>query len=176
VALRKWLTSWPPLTCGATFGVPAASPQTGTDSETFVFRPGDVRRLSWRLRLVQLRQSARQAYDLMHLGQGTVERLCAALLLAAAFFLVGFVVAILVARIGPAYALALAGGALVVVFLPGALLVLGPSDEELEGRRGELNCPYCDEVILARAVKCKHCGELLAGPVGVPTGRPMEGR
>jgi hypothetical protein len=140
----------------------------------------------------------------MHLGHGTVERLCAALVLAAAFFSVGFFVTALVARIGPAYALTLAGGALAVVFLPGSLLVLGPSDEELEERRAALrehlaearvaqealdeearaeeealkekaraearrpppppptrHCPYCDEVILARAVKCKHCGELL---------------
>jgi hypothetical protein len=67
--------------------VPTANPQKDTNSETYVFQPGDVRRLSWRLRLVQLRQSARQTYDLMHLGQGTVERLCAALLFSAAFFL-----------------------------------------------------------------------------------------
>jgi hypothetical protein len=114
-----------------------------------------------------------------------------------------------VARIDPAYALAMAGGALVVVFLPGAFLVLGASDEVLEGQQAALSehlaearlaqealdeekarrehetleeetraravqlapppprpvptrhCPYCDEVILARAVKCKHCGELL---------------
>jgi hypothetical protein len=183
------------------------------DAETYVFQPGDVRRLSWRSRLVQLRQSARQAYDLMYLGHGTVERLCAALVLAAAFSFVGFIVAVLVARVGPAYALVLAGGVLVVVFLPGAFLVLGPSDEELEGRRAVLSehlaeayvaqealdqeeeewararaeqealetearagarrrppppprprtrhCLYCDEEILARAVKCKHCGELL---------------
>jgi hypothetical protein len=102
-----------------------------TPSGGYVFRPGDVRRLSWRLRLIKLRWSARQAYDLMHLGSGTAARLCAALVLGTVFCL-GLLIVALVARISAVYALSLAAGVPAVVFLSSAFLLLGPSDEELE--------------------------------------------
>ena len=36
-----------------------------------------------------------------------------------------------------------------------------------KGDRGkdQINCPYCSELILKKAVKCKHCGEFLSGQI-----------
>jgi hypothetical protein len=43
------------------------------------------RHVSWLLQSVQIRQTARKAFDLTHLGTGSAERLCSALILGAAF-------------------------------------------------------------------------------------------
>jgi hypothetical protein len=194
--------------CGRLLRIPARSspPTSSTRSEKYVFRPGDVGRISWKLRLTRLRRGVRQAYDLMPLGSGTAGRLCAAMALASAFF-VGLLVVAIATQISPVYALSLAGGVFAAILLPSAVLLLGPSDKDLEARwvmlledlvsaRAALKphetlreesaarareeeerprkdaeakarrpppktrrCPYCAEVILWRALKCKHCGE-----------------
>jgi hypothetical protein len=96
-----------------------------------------VRRLSFALRIIRLRLSARATFDQMRLGTGTGERLCAALILGVFFFLALLVVS-LIARFETQSGLLLAGGALVAIFIPNAILILGSSDESLETNRRQM--------------------------------------
>jgi hypothetical protein len=190
---------------GATLCLPGREDSPVSDDHAF--QPGAVGRLKRRLRFIRLRQAARQAYDLMHLGSGAGERFCAALVLGGAFFLVFLIVAI-ACRLGPAQTFAPAALALAAVLIPSAVLILGPNDDDLEAQRHKVarqlaaarqaqaaraaeeeveevlpaeppsravypvarrrhpaaatkRCPFCAEVILSQAVKCKHCGEFL---------------
>lgn len=112
------------------------APRFGTDSLLATGEPvrGSVRELAWTLRLIRLRQRVRSAADLLRLGTGTGERLCAALILcvvvAATVLAVAFVV-----RCGTANGLLLAGGVLLGTFLPSLILILWGTDEELEADR-----------------------------------------
>ena len=180
---------------------------------------------------MQIRQSARWAFDLVRFGAGPAERLCAALILAA-FFVLTVLGISLAAKLGRDYGLMLAGVTLVSVIGTSAVLVLWTlSDERLEAERERLGeeliglrereaevgdavaeedakreeaaehvrgereeaaehergerergererdereqaqrearrprtkkCPFCREVIPIRALKCRHCGEIL---------------
>jgi hypothetical protein len=77
----------------------------------------------------------------MHLGSGTAERLCAALILSGAVFGSAFAASV-VAGVGVAVGLVLSGAAMTVAFVSSAVLILGPSDEDVEAavtlRRGQL--------------------------------------
>lgn len=90
-----------------------------------------ARRLSQSLRLIRLRQLVRTALDLLRLGTGTGERLCAALIISAIVFGV-VLVASIAGRIETVNALYLAGGTLLGIFIPIAILVLWSSDNSLE--------------------------------------------
>lgn len=177
----------------------------------------NIRRRSWLLQSIVIRQTARKAFDLTRLGTGPWERLCSALILGAAFFLPTLFVFWLIG-LGPIIGGSLAVAALFTVLATCAILVLWSSDEDLEKERvrvkAELDalredaaiektqrqaagaaaeeefdfsaprpvhqvrpiavpppsapaapatwrCPYCKETIIAGAVKCKHCGEIL---------------
>src|SRR5947209_4568080 len=95
--------------CGAAVSVPAVAgpkstspagqpkavdPQTGPVGEpkgqTSI--QARMRRASWLLQSVRIRQAARKAFDLTHLGNGAAERLCSALILGAVFFFLVLVV------------------------------------------------------------------------------------
>jgi hypothetical protein len=88
-------------------------------------------RLAHRLRLLVLRKSVRDFYELMHLGSGTAERICASLILGGASF-GGTLVLASALGLSVVYGLLLAGTALLVVIVPSAILILGPPDSELE--------------------------------------------
>ena len=181
------------------------------------------RRVSWVLQSVRIRQTARKAFDLTRLGNGSAERLCSALILGAIFFLAALLVCSL-AQLQPVYVMGISFLGLVSTMLASSILVLWRSDAELARDRpilaSELNrlkdlvidlkeqqaerwqadlltsletkaqmeaeaaaredarraeearrqaeesarpryCPYCKEVIQRRALKCKHCGEIL---------------
>lgn len=100
----------------------------------------DIRSRSRLLKSVLIRQAARRAFDLAHLGTGPAERLCAALILAAVFVMVALGVS-LAAKLGTSYGLILAGTALVSVVGTSAVLVLWKRDdaalEEERKRVGE---------------------------------------
>jgi hypothetical protein len=175
----------------------------------------NIRRRSWLLQSILVRQTARKAFDLTRLGTGTLERLCSALILGAAFFLPTLFFFGLIG-LGPIIGGSLAIAALLTVLATCAVLLLWSSDEDLEKQRVQVKaeldvlreevaieeaqrqatlagaeeefnlppprpvhqiqpiavpsasavratwrCPYCKETIVAGAVKCKHCGELL---------------
>jgi hypothetical protein len=67
----------------------------------------------------------------MHLGSGTAERLCAALIQGSAVF-GGNLITSAVAGLVLANGLLLSGAALAAVLFPSAVLVLGPADDDLE--------------------------------------------
>ena len=90
-----------------------------------------IRRVSWLLQSVRIRQTARKAFDLTHLGNGPAERLCSALILASAFVFVVLLLGYL-AKLEPHYVLGLAGVALVSVMVTSGVLVLWKSDAVLE--------------------------------------------
>jgi hypothetical protein len=90
-----------------------------------------VRRVSWLLQSVRIRQTARKAFDLTRLGTGPAERLISAMVLGAAFFFVVLLLAHLVG-LGRGYVVGLALVAFVTVMATSAVLVLWKSDAELE--------------------------------------------
>jgi hypothetical protein len=89
------------------------------------------RYVSWLLQSVQIRQTARKAFDLTRLGNGQAERLCSALVLGAAFFFVVLLLAHL-AKLQTNYVIGLAAVALVSVMATSGVLVLWKSDADLE--------------------------------------------
>jgi hypothetical protein len=80
-----------------------------------------IRHLRGEIRIIALREAARQAYDLMGLGNTTATRLCAALALASVFLIAALGVSI-VERFPPSQALPIAGAAFTIVLLPSAVL------------------------------------------------------
>ncbi len=168
----------------------------------------DIRRLSFRLHFLVYRQAARRVLDLFRFGNGTVERLTAAMVIGALFFLVIILVS-LFTSVPISVGLSFSATALVVAWATSAIFVFGKADEDvaeeidqtrdqLEERRREAEllveeaddneiraeepsdrrerhlpnrrerraprstrCPFCDEVIQIRALKCKHCGEIV---------------
>lgn len=96
----------------------------------------DLRRRNFLLRTVKIRQAARWSFDLVRFGDGPVERLCAALILAA-FFVIGTLVVSLVAKLGTDYGLTLAGIALGSVIATSAVLVLWTIDDERLAEKGK---------------------------------------
>jgi hypothetical protein len=165
-----------------------------------------IRRLSFRYYFLVYRQAARRVLDLFHLGQGVGERLAAAMVIGALFFLVILLVSFL-SKAGLEVALGIGGTALFVAWGTSAVFVFGPSDDALtqeieqtrttleerrldaavlaeetarqaakrdeleeeeeeagrvgrQARRGQrparsTRCPFCDELIAVRAVKCR---------------------
>ena len=67
----------------------------------------DIRRQSWRLKSVAIRQAARQLFDLTRFWSGRLVRWCSSLILAAAFFLLFLLVAG-VLRLGVGFTLTIA--------------------------------------------------------------------
>jgi predicted nucleic acid-binding Zn ribbon protein len=93
-----------------------------------------IRLLSWRLRSILIRQAARRMFDLTHLGQGPLERLCSSLILGCLFLLVTLLLFLLI-RLPTLYGVALAIVALVTVQVTSAVLILWPADNALEQER-----------------------------------------
>lgn len=91
----------------------------------------DVRRMTFRLYFLTLRQGARRFLDLFRFGNGTAERLAAAAVIGGLFFLVIILVAILAGTpIGAGIGIATA--ALLVAWGTSAVFVFGGSDEQIE--------------------------------------------
>lgn len=86
--------------------------------------------LAFQLKIIRMRRSARWVLDQFQFGSGTAERLAAGLVLAAVFFLGLLGVGALAGWPLPT-ALLLGGVALGSALITSAVLVLGPSDEEL---------------------------------------------
>lgn len=89
------------------------------------------RKLFLQLRLMILRQSARRMYDLLQLGSGIAERLCAAIMLGFVFF-VGSLTISATNDVPVTNGLILAASALLAVLVPSLFLILGPPDEDIE--------------------------------------------
>ena len=96
-----------------------------------------VRRAYRLLRSVRIRQTARKAFDLTHLGTGPAERLCSALILGAAFFFVVLVLAHL-AKLQADRVVGLSILAFTSVMAASGVLVLWKTDEQLEELGGRL--------------------------------------
>jgi TM2 domain-containing membrane protein YozV len=90
-----------------------------------------VRRRSWKVKSILIRQVARKAFDLTHFGQGAFERIASALVLGAMFF---FVALIVCSAIGLEirYGLGIAAAELITVMATSAALVLWSTDEGLD--------------------------------------------
>jgi hypothetical protein len=171
----------------------------------------EIRRLSFRHYFLVYRLAARRVLDLFRFGNGTAERLAAAMVIGALFFLVILLVSILTAA-PVALGLGIGATALLVAWATSAVFVFGNPDDVvaqeidqtrdlLEERRREAEllveeakhegeqeyeeirradypaqrkpreqratrCPFCDEVIPTRALKCKHCGGNGVAPAG----------
>ena len=107
---------------------------------------------------VRIRQTARKAFDLTHLGNGPVERLCSALILGAVFFFVVLLLAHL-AKLEAPYVLGLAGVALVSVMATSAVLVLWKSDAALEEEAPRLKKELADLRFAALEAKAEREAE-----------------
>lgn len=96
-----------------------------------------VRTLSRRLRLLDMRRSARWVLDQFRFGTGSAERLAAATVLAVLLVLavLGAAAAL---RLPAPFVLAVGGVVLLTAVVTSGVLVLTPPDGELAGRREEL--------------------------------------
>jgi hypothetical protein len=91
----------------------------------------EAQRLTRRLRSLTFRRLVRRTFDLLQFGSGMAERMCVSLILAAMVFgaLLGISV---VLGLSVVQALLLAGIGMLTAFIPCAILVLGPTDVEIE--------------------------------------------
>jgi rubrerythrin len=90
-----------------------------------------IRRASWLLFTVRIRQAARKVFDLTQFGGGPAERLGSALVLGAAFFFVTLLIAYF-GRLQFAFVLSFAAVALITLMATSGVLVLWKSDTDLE--------------------------------------------
>lgn len=97
---------------------------------------GRIHNLSTRLKIIDMRRAARWVLDQFRFGSGGAERLAAALVLGAVFFL-GLLGATAASRMPTGIVFSVSGLALGTVVLTSAALVLGPSDTDLVRHRAE---------------------------------------
>src|SRR5262245_45413458 len=106
------------------------------DREIYLFRRR-IRKLSFHLRILEMRRSARWMLDRFGFGNGRLTRFAAALVVAAVFFL-----AILGASAFAGWqsraAFGIGASALATAFVIGTFLILGPADAALESERAEI--------------------------------------
>ena len=107
-----------------------------------------VRTLTIKLRLIDMRRSARWVLDQFRFGDGVVERLAAAFVLAALFFL-GFLGVSAATGQPTNMVLAIGGLALGAAAVTSTAFVLGPSDNKLGERRAALVKELDDESLRA---------------------------
>ncbi|QDU22102.1 C1 domain-containing protein [Urbifossiella limnaea] len=104
---------------------------------------GDVRRLNTRLYLLTVRQGARRFLDLFRFGDGAAERLAAAAVVGAVFFLV--IIGVSMATGAPiGYGLGIGGAALLVAWGTSAVFVFGPADNVIAARADQTRATLLD--------------------------------
>src|SRR6478672_10081110 len=96
-----------------------------------------MRGLKLKLRLVDVRRSARWVLDQFRFGNGVAERLAAAFVLAALFFL-GFLGVSAATGQPTNMVLWIGGVALAASAVTSTVFVLGPKDKKLSGQRTEI--------------------------------------